>query len=38
MEYEHEYTPTEPQTDEVWVMDGKGKMIRLEVEDDVADD
>ena len=38
MEYEQEYTPTEPQTDEVWVIDGKGKMIRLEVEDDVADD
>lgn len=38
MEYEREYTPTEPQTDEVWVIDGKGKMIRLEVEDDVADD
>lgn len=38
MEYEREYTPTEPQTDEVWVMDGKGHMIRLEVEDDVADD
>lgn len=24
--------------DTVWVRDGRGKMIKLEVEDDVADD
>ena len=38
MEYESEYTPTEPQTDAVWVMDVCGKMIQVEVDDDASDD
>ena len=36
--YEAEYTPAEPQTDAVWVMDGRGKMVKVEVEDDASDD
>ena len=38
MTYESEYTPTEPQVDEIWVIDGRGNLVKLEVEDDVADD
>lgn len=38
MDFEQEYIPTAPQEDEIWVRDGKGNLIRLEVEDDVADD
>ena len=38
MKYEQEYTPTEPQKDEVWVRDGRGRFIKLEVDDDVTDD
>lgn len=38
IEYETEgYTEDNP-VDTVWVRDGRGKMIQLEVEDDVADD
>lgn len=36
--FETEYTPKEPQTDAIWVMDGRGQMIQVEVDDDVADD
>ena len=36
--YEAEGTPTEPQMDKIWVLDGRGHMIRLEVDDDVEDD
>ena len=32
--YEVEGSPDEPQTDEVWVRDGKGRPIQLEVADD----
>lgn len=38
IKYEVEYTPAEPQTDAIWVMDGRGRLIQLEVDDDVADD
>ena len=38
MEYEREgYEEINPM-DEIWVRDGRGKMIKLEVEDDVGDD
>ena len=36
--YETEYTPTEPQTDAVYILDGRGKMIQVEVDDDASDD
>ena len=37
-EYETEgYTEDNP-VDTVWVRDGRGQMIQLEVEDDVTDD
>ena len=35
---EPEYTPTEPQTDQVYILDGRGKMVKVEVEDDASDD
>ena len=38
MEYEAEYTPTEPQTDVVYMLDGRGKMVKVEVDDDASDD
>ena len=38
MDFEREYTPEEPQTDEIWVLDGRGRMVKLEVEDDDAED
>ena len=38
IEYETEgYTEDNP-VDTVWVRDGRGQMIQLEVDDDVADD
>ena len=37
MEYEAEYTPTEPQTDQVYILDGRGKMVMVEVPDDASD-
>lgn len=38
IEYETEgYTEDNP-VDTVWVRDGRGQMIQLEVEDDVTDD
>jgi hypothetical protein len=36
--YEAETYEEENAVDTVWVRDGRGKMIKLEVEDDVADD
>ena len=36
--YEAETYDEENAVDTVWVRDGRGKMIKLEVEDDVADD
>jgi len=38
IEYEPEGYTEENPTDTVWVREGRGQMIRLEVEDDVADD
>ena len=38
MDFEREYTPTEPQTDEILVLDGRGEMVKVEVDDDVEDD
>lgn len=38
MVYEQEYTPTEPEKDMIFVLDGRGQFIELEVEDDVSDD
>ena len=37
-EYEAETYEEENAVDTVWVRDGRGKMIKLEVEDDVDDD
>lgn len=36
--YEPETYEEENPVDTVWVRDGRGQMIKLEVEDDVADD
>lgn len=38
MKYETEGCVEETPTDEIWVMDGRGRMVKLEVEDDVGDD
>ena len=38
MDYEREGYEEELPVDEIYVMDGRGKMIKLEVEDDVDDD
>lgn len=35
--YEPETYDEEKPVDTIWVRDGRGKMIQLEVEDDVAD-
>lgn len=36
--YEQEGYEDDNPVDTVWVRDGRGQMIQLEVEDDVADD
>lgn len=38
IEYEQEGYDEENPVDTVWVRDGRGKMVQLEVEDDAADD
>ena len=38
IEYEAETYEEENPVDTIWVRDGRGKMIQLEVEDDVTDD
>ena len=38
IEYEAELYEEENPMDEIWVRDGRGKMIKLEVEDDATDD
>jgi hypothetical protein len=38
IEYEAEAYEEENAVDTVWVRDGRGKMIQLEVDDDVDDD
>ena len=35
---EPEYTPTEPQVDTIWVLDGRGRLVEVEVPDDVEND
>ena len=35
--YEQEGFPDEPQADTVWVLDGRGRMVTMEVADDVGD-
>ena len=38
MKYETEGYTEENPMDEIWVMDGKGNMVKLEVDDDADDD
>ena len=38
MEFEREGYIEENPIDEIWVRDGRGRMVRLEVEDDVDND
>ena len=38
IEYEREWTPDSPQEDAIYIIDGRGQMIQVEVDDDVADD
>ena len=38
MLYEDEGMPTEPQEDCIWVLDGRGELIKREVPDDAGDD
>lgn len=38
IDFEPETYEEENPVDTVWVRDGRGQMIKLEVEDDVADD
>lgn len=36
--YEPEYTPEELQTDRIYVLDGRGRLTEVEVDDDAGDD
>ena len=36
--YEREGMPDEPQVDTMWVLDGRGRLVEVEVPDDVEDD
>lgn len=38
VDYEQEFTPIIPPVDTVMVVDEEGNLVRVEVEDDVADD
>ena len=38
MNFEREAYTEENPVDEIWVMDGRGRMIKLEVEDDADND
>jgi hypothetical protein len=38
IEFEAEGMPDEPQVDTILVLDGRGRLVAKEVEDDVADD
>ena len=38
MLFEREGYEEENPVDEIWVMDGRGRMVKLEVDDDVGDD
>lgn len=37
-QYEQELTPSELQHDQIWVLDGRGRLVEMEVPDDAADD
>jgi hypothetical protein len=36
--FEVEGTPDELQVDTIWVLNGRGEMVKLEVDDDAGDD
>ena len=38
MLYEDEYTPREPQEDAIWVLNGRGELVKVVVDDDADDD
>jgi len=38
MKFEREDYEEQIPVDEIWIRDGRGKMVRLEVEDDATDD
>lgn len=38
VDYEQEFSPIIPPVDEVMIADEEGNLVRVEVEDDVADD
>lgn len=35
--FEREFEPTEPQADKVFILDGRGRLIEMEVGEDVSD-
>lgn len=37
-EFEQEWTPNEQQRDTIWVRDGRGRLVEMEVPDDADDD
>lgn len=37
-EFEPEGMPNEPQRDTIWVLDGRGRLVEMEVPDDADDD
>lgn len=37
-EYEREWTPDSPQEDSIYVLDGRGELVRVEVANDADDD
>lgn len=38
IDYEIEGMPDEPQEDTIWVLNGRGQLVKLEVDDDAGDD
>ena len=38
MKFEREDYEEQNPIDEIWIRDGRGRMVRLEVEDDATDD
>ena len=37
MLFENEGTPVEPQEDAIWVLDGRGELVKVEVLEDADD-
>lgn len=37
-DYEREWTPDTPQEDSIYVLDGRGELVRVEMIDDASDD